>query len=766
MWQSLQVDKMFLKDAMNQHNPAYRILPVRPRLVLRVGFAGSQRLLTDSEWVRQLEAAPSNEKEKLQVARARATAQRIRLEQALPQVLHILGHRLAAISPNTPVESGQEPAAARFYSNQCPLLRLCCGLCQGADVLAVEALGNLRIAPGPGANPQTMCLETELAAVLPFDVETYRRSRPAWFHPTFDRHLSQCAWVLALDGRYAKPNPDTPEARNHRARAYRAQSAFLLRHSDVVIVAADPDEPGLTGGTLETAREALAFELPVVLIHTGRDSENVILIEPGEDFHAAVTQAPVSIAELSRRLNGWVNQITADPDSTFSPDGPAADEVRGQGVEILREFFDEAQIPQRLPNGKRRSTVRELAWTSFYGRFEEGPTPPSDLAIAPYQPYRQRATDLNYHYIGKYRGAFLVNYTFAVVAVALATFSLALLGLAGHTAVGEEIAGLLQAAGHLAEQEIVSPRVPSWLLPLVFALGLVKLVLVSFISRNTRRANAEHWNDRAVDYRYLAERLRGMYYLPLAGSNQPPIAQPPQFASRVVRQSFVDWLFDAIVRSISPAELPDAKPRDFLPTAEHDGLTVRKLITPDSSRVLSRVRDGWLTRQADYHQRNSRSMRNLDQWLENSGTWLSRLVVAVVLLDLLLITAKIRHWLPEPTLPYAKGATLLLIFLSAVLPAIVAALGGFRFQSECQRLAERSAVMRVLLRGRKNEQPGGRLLEIDILAATMESTSKTPDTDPGSWNHAVLRIAERVATDFVQEASEWSVLYSKEVSEP
>lgn len=70
-----------------------------------------------------------------------------------------------------------------------------------------------------------------------------------------------------------------------------------------------------------------------------------------------------------------------------------------------------------------------------------------------------------------------------------------------------------------------------WSLPVLLAFAMVELVLLIIISRNTRRANKEKWNDLAVDYRYLAERLRGMFYLPLAGSQQPPAAAPPQFAS-------------------------------------------------------------------------------------------------------------------------------------------------------------------------------------------------------------------------------------------
>ena len=36
----------------------------------------------------------------------------------------------------------------------------------------------------------------------------------------------------------------------------------------------------------------------------------------------------------------------------------------------------------------------------------------------------------------------------------------------------------------------------------------------------------------------------------------------------------------------------------------------------------------------------------------------------------------------------------------------------------------------------------------------------------GAWSLESLRFTEKVATDFVQEVAEWSVLYAKEVAEP
>ena len=215
--------------------------------------------------------------------------------------------------------------------------------------------------------------------------------------------------------------------------------------------------------------------------------------------------------------------------------------------------------------------------------------------------------------------------------------------------------------------------------------------------------------------------------------------------------------------------MPHAQPQE-LPAYNGSGtVIVKKLLTVRPREVAETVRDAWIGEQAKYHERNSATMRALHHAADKAAVVLGTTVIFVVALDLILIGGKVLHWLPEPWVPFAKAATPWLIFISAVLPAVVAALGGIRFQSECQRLAERSAVMRTVLSGRINAVPGeprGRIDLADDLSRRIAAASAVPATNPGSWAHDTLRLSERVATDFVQEAAEWSVLYAKEVSDP
>ncbi|WP_295437841.1 hypothetical protein [uncultured Thiodictyon sp.] len=252
--------------------------------------------------------------------------------------------------------------------------------------MAARVLERLRIAPdGAGSDRAGEdCIETELAAVLPFDLPGYRASRAPDFHPEFDRQAARCAYVIVADGIYDKPDPVTdPDpaagerlalASQRRGRAYRAQSALLLRHADLLVAAADPSAPAKPGGTLETVPAALACDLPVLFIDTVRGE--VWLIRPAEDLAGALAGPPFSDADLA----DLVTAILVGPDLGLA--GADQDERRAhrEGLRLLKD-------------------------------------------------YRARATALNYHYSGLYRGAFVLNYGLAVAAVALATAGLALLAV-------------------------------------------------------------------------------------------------------------------------------------------------------------------------------------------------------------------------------------------------------------------------------------------------------------------------------------------------
>jgi hypothetical protein len=139
--------------------------------------------------------------------------------------------------------------------------------------------------------------------------------------------------------------------------------------------------------------------------------------------------------------------------------------------------------------------------------------------------------------------------------------------------------------------------------------------------------------------------------------------------------------------------------------------------------------------------------------LERGGWTFNVIVIAAVCADLLILLAGSFHVGPYGLHAWAPW----LVVLAAFLPVTVAAVNGIRFQSECQRLAERSRAMVEII--------AGRWKQADELDAEVTRARSDPATDPGSWTPVVLRLGESVAKDMMNEAAEWSVLYGKEIVE-
>lgn len=693
---------------MAEHRP----LPPRPDLAVRLAFAGSRALP---------EGAAS------------------RLETALGEIYDRIAERLAELAASGAAGTRHDAPPVVRFSPEAPLVRLISGLAEGADDLAARVLA--------ATAARHRGVRFESAGVLAFPRESYRASRDASFRARFDELHDACAYVVELDGVHDEAK-DSPR----RQRAYRAQTTVLLRQADLLIAMTDASAPGRAGGTREAVRAALAFGLPVVLIDTATGASRIIGADEGVDDVLTRGLPAPSAAVVRKRLGEWITTMLADPDRPMKNLSPEQQAARHEyAALLLGEFFDDATSPLARRSFRRwlwRRFERFFAWTGdtagvLGDRFgmappAESPRDESERRLrqeAPYQAFRARAAALSGYYAGLYRGAFLLNFGLAAVAVAVAALSLVVFG-AGFAGVVGALAARLPAA--LASPEEAVTRATEILL---FALGAVKLGILVGILRNTAEARRRQLNERAVDYRYLAERLRTLFYLPPAGAYQlAPVAAG--YSARVVRQSAVDWLFDAIVRHVSPRALADA--------GSPAGPSTIQVLPVAAVRGF---RDRWLYGQASYHLQNAERMRSMFTALEHAGRWLNIVVIGAVVLDLGIVVAGFLHVGPAAL----HGVTPWLLVLAALLPATVAAANGIRFQSECQRLAERSSVMVEII--------AGRWKQADDLDRTIDEARRDRATDPGSWVPAALRLGESIAGDMMNEAAEWSVLYGKEIVE-
>jgi hypothetical protein len=612
-------------------------------------------------------------------------------KRSLPPATDLAGRLRPLFAAIASAVTGVVAKDRGWYSEQRPRLTLVSGLADGADQIA-----SLAFLDGADA-----AADRVIAAILPFDAEAYCVASPMADVQRFRALLDRCAYVVELDGEAARGlSPDAGEGRRERTAAYRAQAEVMQRHADVLIVVDDGTE-GAAGGTAETTRRALGIGLPVIRVIVPKGDVRVLRTLDELDHPDGPAPAEPAIAAL-------VTDLLAAPQPP--PRRGHAHAAHGHH-ELVTEFFG---------GEKRRRLPRQHIWRWFERRFRPREEIEDDTAPPPIEAYRLRANELNAQYAGLYRGTFLLGYVLAVAAVCLAVLSIIVL--------------LRNSSAH-------SPGYQAWWV--LLWLGLAKLSAVIWIQRAARTANRERWAEKAVDYRYLAEGLRTMAYLPAAASFRPPPPLSAPFATRVVEQSTVDRLFHALVRQVNPAESTPAP----------NGQPIRPL----AASALSAIRTGWIGRQLAYHRRTAATMAAMSRRLETLANFLSVAVIAVVCADLLILVLGGLHWLPDAVADPLYKVAPWLLFTAAILPAAVAALNGVRFQSECSRLADRSERMISILEG------------FDRRAATLAERVATADRRPPPPRlHIVdaLRLGEDIARVTLDEVADWSALYAKELVEP
>jgi hypothetical protein len=518
-----------------------------------------------------------------------------------------------------------------------------------------------------------------------------------------------------------------------------------------------------------------------VFLHTG--TGHVSYIPPGED--------PVpfleTLAEAAIPNSNWLVQLPAWVKATIDgPETQATNYSQGLSKEeshVLQEYFTRAEVPHYHapgPNGKalRRAVGMEQYWNRIMRWFipanltESKPNETrwqnirkllnrrqnhySLVPLVRYERYRRRAADLSGHYAGGYRGTFASNYTLAMIVACLVGFGLVVVD---H-----------RATHYGAEYPLTD-----------FLLELGKVLCIFFVFFQTQRAQKQRWNDRAIDYRYLSERLKAMdTLLPLLGSVQPPPTVSLHFASRVVRQSAVEWLFKAIVRSIPPRD-PAIAPVEVTIAELSKPLLVRQL--PYQAEVGLAALARWIKGETVYHYKNEQTMENMNAFLERWAKWIGYgflLLLAANCLGLLaavewpdvwekakgvlhgdthsaalvlkpsepghLKPELVNHnWVQRFYLPVAPG----LLFLTVLLPVIVVALSSIRLQSEARRLTERSRFLLKLLEKRRQR--------------VTDLVSKQAANPDACWSVQILKEGEDIAVDHVQEVTEWSVVYAKDI---
>lgn len=251
---------------------------------------------------------------------------------------------------------------------------------------------------------------------------------------------------------------------------------------------------------------------------------------------------------------------------------------------------------------------------------------------------------------------------------------------------------------------------------------VAEFVLITAIIVVTRRAQREAWHGRWLSYRLLAEQLRQAELLYPVGYDLPSFRVAAHAATGDPSRLWVSWLARARVRELG------------MPNARIDaayGRAYRRLL---QSRLVEQVR---------YHRDSAKVNGTLAHRLHRTGLAIFAAALVACSLHLLLDALetpfgdRLVHFRADTLDATVRPAGALLTFLSAVLPALGAALAAISSQAEFGRVRDRSSAM------------VPRLLS---LLARLRSPSITTTATSG-------RIAVEAAEVMTAELLDWQITF-------
>jgi hypothetical protein len=670
----------------------------KPTCALKVAVIGNRRFAGESDD----QANPAAERMKSQAAAACAAVWQIVVESIQ-----------SALEARVGAAHAEHGRLADFFADPVPTLTALTSLAAGADQIGAQTALDAGRSGGVSA---------QLEAVLPFAREDYPglpgKLRPE-FRPDEAHNLEQLAGrarqVVRLDGRY--------EDDERRRQAYEHAREMLMQHADLLVAVYDPQAIGAPAGTRETVTIALEkLLLPVVVVLTAEHEARIAVYASIEDRPTTGDEewqraSPLGGARWRGELRRRVAELIALPHQLEAGDESAHRRAKraeslAEEVERLRLMYGNA-LPHRVCRDRRLRAIFAAAWRSTLalgaacgGRYAfaeetEQPAAARDgITVEPYAVCYARASLLSDSYMRTYRGAFVLSFALAGLAVS--------------------------AAVTLMMVSIFSRGAPP--LPAVVLLGGLKIAVVVALLLLQRSSHRGRYQEHAADFRYLAELVRPMQWLAPVAMTVPLVPLPVHSASLDPRRGWTRWLFRAMARATPLVALPPAPegaawPRDVVLDA-----SVARM-------ALERAESEWLQGQRRYHYDNAVRMHAIDDGLEH---------LAQILVWIVLACAGVAFVLEIFEIHRLHAVAVVLGTCAAALPAFVAALGGIMFQSEAKRLRLRSEAMHLDL-ARQQARLHARLTAIREAHGGV------------AWDVA-KRLGE-LSKVTIGEAGDWKVLY-------
>jgi hypothetical protein len=494
---------------------------------------------------------------------------------------------------------------AAWFNGDKPELRLISAIAEGADRLCAEV--------GLGLGYRLDCPLPFAASVYTTDFES------AASHAQFESLIARADRVLELPGERA-----SPEA------AYSLVGGAVLGSADLLVAIWNGQGSGGRGGTGEVVASALSMGKPVV--HIPLDpAEPIRLMWQGEgpaggSWHSALEPPAEPFDEA--HLGEAISAILLPPDE--AGEKAALDAFLAEREELLLRRIEYPMLlavtgVAKLKAGAWRKDPYLPATRADWARFDpywQGRIPPDRFNLLEHG--YAWVDNLANRFAQSFRSGHVVNFAFSALAVALALL-------------GYLIGGQVKIA---------------------FVIG--ELLLIAAIVANTRVGHAESWQQRWLDYRQLAERLRPMRSLRLLAVARPPAVSA---TSRTGNRRWIDWYAGCIWRQLA---MPTGR-IDEAQLAQLTDLLIKEEVGPEIA----------------YHHRNSHRMQHVNHKLHQFGS------VCFVTTVLLCVGFLVSSMLLDAET--AKHTAIYFTVATATLPAFGTAAYGLRVQGDFAGSSARSA---------------------------------------------------------------------------
>jgi hypothetical protein len=525
---------------------------------------------------------------------------------------------------------------APFFSKAAPVLRTVCMAAEGADLLGAQA--------ARAAGSAIVC-------VLPFPFDEYARDFSSSTTANAARSLFEGA-----DARLILPGE-----RAEHARSYERANEVILANIDLLVAVWDGKRASGRAGTGDVVQSAIFRKIPVIVIAPDRAEEATLLIGPDDEELAN----PIAL-DLARKpldLPRLVSRVLLPPRGQSARQGL---------IDLLEEKDDYRTIRFEYPLLLKLFGVGGVVKTGTEARakLETQSTPATASLPRHLAPQSQLLGDLGRidslanHYGRLYRSSTASEFLLTILAALFSAVAFVLFPF---------IAGV-----SVIVQVLVNG-----------------LVLLDSMTRTTQR-----WQERWLDYRVIAERLRCLRFLHPLGFGFPADAAP----FRRYRESWVEWYLRRYARALDP-------PHGTIGAGEVAGLA-------------NQLVESEIPEQLKYHRANFRQLGLLDRRLSAAAR--VALASAIVVAGLYGISAYYFGGVADVSW---KPVAIVLFF---VLPAMAAAFNGIRAAADLVRLAERSAAMAAALT-RLRRVILSTPMSYDQLAVAAVRVAKIMGDELGEW---------------------------------